>query len=129
MHGFIAIAHLQNVLGKYYHSARKRPKLRDACTLCTLCRFPGNYWIFQFCPRYLYNFPLNMQKVHKVHYAMPCIPRRNSPRQDLNTPDCAVAALDAIVRHNASAKSGDPTPRLRISSLLSAFILPDEVKL
>ena len=42
-------------------------------------------------------------------------------------PDKAVAASDAIVRHKASARSGDFNPRLRISSLLSAFILPDDV--
>ena len=38
-------------------------------------------------------------------------------------------ASDAIVKHNASARSGEPSPRLRISSLLSAFILPELVKL
>ena len=74
-------------------------------------------------------YNITTQLSEAQNYAMPRIPRRNSPRKDLNVPLCAVAASDAIVRHNASAKSGDPTPRLRISSLLSAFILPDDVKL
>jgi hypothetical protein len=64
-----------------------------------------------------------------THYAIPRKFRFISPRQELNAPDNAVAASLAMVKHKASAKSGEAKPRLRISSLLSAFILPELVKL
>ena len=129
MHGFIAIITSKmcwyNITTQL--SEAQNYAMHALCVLYVLSR--KNIGAYSFCPNIYIIFRSTFTKCTKYIYAMPRIPRRSSPRKDLNVPLCAVAASDAMVKHNASARSGDPTPRLRISSLLSAFILPDEVKL
>ena len=55
--------------------------------------------------------------------------RKLYPIKELFAPPEKEAAALAIVKHNASALSGDFIPRLLISSLLSIFNFPVDVYL